>query len=624
MTDEEKLRERRHEPRYEIAASHDVSVTLQRKSEGRDETIDGELLDLSRGGSKIRVPACLQFSEILDLRLSVADLELRIDAAAEVCWIRPADENNWLVGLTFSPKISAEVMERLAAAGVLERRSHPRERVSISAMARWELENETFSVQIRDFSAGGFCMRGPRSGKVGQGVLVFLPDPDDSSRPISGKVRWHMEQDDGYIVGCILNDESDCERLRRASEPQQRRRHQRTAKTSKFDRNVATLATLLIFTFAGSLLLGLRVWEIWQWAARDPDVRLETAVSPKHMSHAVRHVGNPDNSSTAAVDIPTNPSRNHEPLLTPPAAGSIPTDGADGAITPDEFAAHPAAIETPPASSGDAASGRPGDPDFDVSQAVDRTHEPDLAQSVSGSNATPTDRTNLPPDVPADVQVAEQQITSLVNIIRDPQIRSGLADTLSALHSSDATEGLPSSIVDEGNSPVTETPQPADTGAGGGDEPPAGSDGSSIASTEGTPETKTPRPGGPGGPEVDRTTGMDAPSANVNVRQAAIAFGDGARLYRDGRYGQATEVLRTAVAMNPTKALYHYVLAMSQYQMGEMGQAEGTLERAVALEQQRPIKKWGSLLSRYQGPPRLWVEQRRKSALAGTKQRLAP
>ena len=118
MTDTKSNAERRREQRFEIAVDQSITVHVRRQMDDRVEMIEGELLDLSQGGAKICLRTCLQFSESMELELVIERLALTVQATTQVCWIRPIGEEQWLVGCSFTPKISEEVIGQLAMAGI--------------------------------------------------------------------------------------------------------------------------------------------------------------------------------------------------------------------------------------------------------------------------------------------------------------------------------------------------------------------------------------------------------------------------------------------------------------------------------------------------------------------------
>ena len=85
----------------------------------------------------------------------------------------------------------------------------------------------------------------------------------------------------------------------------------------------------------------------------------------------------------------------------------------------------------------------------------------------------------------------------------------------------------------------------------------------------------------------------------------------GGRLYRSDHFWEAAEVFYDAMQHDCRNPLYHYLYAMTLFQLGSNDEAERALSNAVFLERLRPVENLGSLLSRFQGRPRLWVERQR-------------
>ena len=118
------------------------------------------------------------------------------------------------------------------AVTLIERRQFSRHRVDIQATANWELGDQTFSVQLNDLSAEGFCIQGSQSGGIGQRVLLRLAKPDGSLVTAAGKAKWQLKIDQDYLVGCELTNNNDYAKLREfASIPdaEQREQDQTTA-----------------------------------------------------------------------------------------------------------------------------------------------------------------------------------------------------------------------------------------------------------------------------------------------------------------------------------------------------------------------------------------------------------
>ena len=204
--------EKRREQRYEILNSE--SITVQIRREQPRETIEAELIDISHGGAKLSLPVCLRFAESVDLRIKVSELKFSVDLISEVCWVRP-ERDRWLIGLSLKTDIPEKSLERLARAKIIDRRGEPRHAVKSQAIVRWELESEACPVEVRNYSAGGFCIASIRPSHAGASVLLEIDvETDDSTRVIYGRVCWQIEQDGMCILGCEITNGDGTELFR--------------------------------------------------------------------------------------------------------------------------------------------------------------------------------------------------------------------------------------------------------------------------------------------------------------------------------------------------------------------------------------------------------------------------
>jgi hypothetical protein len=258
------ITERRLEPRYEIVHGRSVEVLVQRKSDESDETIQGQLRNLSSEGVQIYLPTYPKFSEEIGLRIHIPDAKVKIDATAEVVWIRPAEDNQCLIGCSFAIRLSESFLDRLAVAGIIDRRRHPRRVVSIPGIARRELDADSFPVRITDYSERGFCMASGRPSTVGGAVSVELDSPDDVVPPISGKVCWQEERDGEYVLGCSLKRVEDFEQLRRLCSVSGDNRQTTSPSFRRQTGLTLFLVVIWVFVFVGTTLLGLRAIESWR------------------------------------------------------------------------------------------------------------------------------------------------------------------------------------------------------------------------------------------------------------------------------------------------------------------------------------------------------------------------
>ncbi len=252
MTDTLNDSERRRERRHEVVLDRTVEALIQRGSDESEETVAGELLDLSQGGMQVCLPIYLKFSEVIGVRIVVPEADVEFDVTAKVCWIRPTEDNKCLVGCSFTPKISDAPVERLAAFGVINRRRHFRKASRIAAVARWGLDAEASSVQILDYSEGGFCMVSDRPSTVGATVSVDVDAPDGEAAPISARVCWQVERDGRYFLGCSTKSVYDYQRL-----------HDLCSKTTAGVVPVPFIVATCLFAFFGSTLVGLKAIDCW-------------------------------------------------------------------------------------------------------------------------------------------------------------------------------------------------------------------------------------------------------------------------------------------------------------------------------------------------------------------------
>ena len=204
MSREADFFDKRREQRYQILAPE--SITVQVRREQPRENIPAELIDISQVGAKLSLPACVRFAELVELRLKVSELKFSVDLISEVCWVRP-EKDRWLVGLSLKNNIPQGSLERLGKAKIIDRRRSPRHAVKRSAVVRWELESETCPVEVRNYSAGGFCIASKRASYAGASVLLEIDvEADDSPRAIYGKVVWQAEEDGMYVLGCEITN----------------------------------------------------------------------------------------------------------------------------------------------------------------------------------------------------------------------------------------------------------------------------------------------------------------------------------------------------------------------------------------------------------------------------------
>ena len=193
----------RREQRYRVCEPKSVRVLVTRQIDDDTEQIEGSLQDLSPSGAKISVSSCLPMSEAIALTFNIADLDLEISVAGEVCWMRPAaSDETWVVGCSFNPRLNEKLFCRLASSGLIERREHERLSAGVPLMAYRELDSEPYQIQLVDYTAGGFSINGPKPCQVGQRLRVIVPTAEGEGTTVAGMVQWDLFSAGQHVVGC--------------------------------------------------------------------------------------------------------------------------------------------------------------------------------------------------------------------------------------------------------------------------------------------------------------------------------------------------------------------------------------------------------------------------------------
>ncbi len=199
----------RLEDRYRVAAR----ITIQRVAADDNDMFDAELVDLSTGGAKFVVPNCLHFCEAVELRIHVSEIGLDISVNAQVCWMRTNEDGTWIVGCSFTPGISEEILLELGVGGYIDRRREQRHHANISATASWQLDKEQTPVVVSDYSTAGFCLSTPKVGTVGQRIILRLESAEES-HTIAGMVQWQVKAHDTRLMGCTFTNGDGFRHLR--------------------------------------------------------------------------------------------------------------------------------------------------------------------------------------------------------------------------------------------------------------------------------------------------------------------------------------------------------------------------------------------------------------------------
>jgi hypothetical protein len=217
--------------------------------------VDARLIDLSPGGVKLSLSTPLRFHETVELSLLSEELGLNLAATASVVWSRPGKGANYTVGCSFNPPLVPESLEQLFANGLLERRRARRYSVRGQAQATWELGPAETPVGLLDLSVGGFSLLSPSPASNGSNIRVSMErNEEQSPLDISAAIRWQMQVDGGYVIGCTFKDPLTYSALRNHLLPEE----------PDLPRFGSVKRTLAVISGGGLLLAAL---SCWKWMA---------------------------------------------------------------------------------------------------------------------------------------------------------------------------------------------------------------------------------------------------------------------------------------------------------------------------------------------------------------------
>ena len=118
------------EVRYQIVNAETIEVGVDRDSAGGCTKLEAELMDISQGGIRLRSEVPIAVGDSLTITISFKGLKVvsnPLIVCARVYWTTPVRMGRFCVGCSIKPTIPQELLENLAAAGILERRCDGRQ-----------------------------------------------------------------------------------------------------------------------------------------------------------------------------------------------------------------------------------------------------------------------------------------------------------------------------------------------------------------------------------------------------------------------------------------------------------------------------------------------------------------
>ena len=232
--------DRRREPRLCVRERGVVEVNLRQPDGKVADSVKAELQDLSLTGARLLCPKLLVYRQATELNLRCEQPNFDLNFSAEVCWMKPAPNGQWLLGCSFVPELPAGIMENLLDVGVLERRRWVRNTHRIPVLARWEVSSAVLPAFLWDFSEGGFCILSP--GKAGREVTIRAEQRTDVE--VRAEALWDAEMAGGCVAGCRFLDRDGYNRMLRLLPSEEEQRRQAT-NNGLFGRLKGAVGTLL-------------------------------------------------------------------------------------------------------------------------------------------------------------------------------------------------------------------------------------------------------------------------------------------------------------------------------------------------------------------------------------------
>lgn len=178
---------------------------MQVRRPSGEDSHDGNVTDVSTGGARLELNSPVTVGEQLDVELRVAAVKCREQRLATVCWAALRRDFVWQAGVRFGEPLPDAMIDRLAKAGIIERRRSLRVKVSIPAIARLEASTHQNSVRIANLSPEGIGLVSPGALEIDRRVMISV---EDVAEPwtVLAHVRSCKRRRRGHVIGCEFVD----------------------------------------------------------------------------------------------------------------------------------------------------------------------------------------------------------------------------------------------------------------------------------------------------------------------------------------------------------------------------------------------------------------------------------
>lgn len=186
----------------ESANVHLTRVTVRRPGEAKAASQEAKLINVSRKRATVCVAMPLRFQEQVELRIEDPSNRFECDMLGAVRLIRAAADGKWDIACELDPPMDDRVISRLVKKTGLNRRRHPRERMSLGATVFQQLGVADANADLRNVSQRGFCVRLNGRCEVEEQILVTIEKPGSSAVVIKSRVQWLAQKPNGVFAGC--------------------------------------------------------------------------------------------------------------------------------------------------------------------------------------------------------------------------------------------------------------------------------------------------------------------------------------------------------------------------------------------------------------------------------------
>jgi hypothetical protein len=190
--------EQRRDPRFSLRANESINAVITAPQCGT--TMPARVVDISRQGAKLELDGHLPTEGETKFQLLCDKVNWSFEVPGRIHWKHPTRNDGWCIGCSFDDSVERKALERLASAGIIDRRIEPRESINKNVVAKLELNNGETEARLVDVSPGGFKVWIAKTVNEGERIVLFHNDEEETQSV--GRTCWVNPTGDGFFVGC--------------------------------------------------------------------------------------------------------------------------------------------------------------------------------------------------------------------------------------------------------------------------------------------------------------------------------------------------------------------------------------------------------------------------------------